>query len=239
MPVEEKDFDKLKELQDIDNALEEGAKTFNDSPIAKEIEAVRAKKAEYKTKRDQIDAVFVKARAEVETVSAKDSELAAAQEKTQKEIEETQGDYRKVEAHTNKLNELTNQRKIVDEKIETIEANFNKIKELKEKVEGAIGKISMQEDDLNKKLEETNVQLKLDMEKAQEKKIQLEKEISAEALEAYKKSRSIVGKIVIGTLQGDSCSVCKATLSNAGLSKVHEEAPLSTCPTCKRLLWIS
>lgn len=232
------DWEKLERLQEIDNILENGAEQFNNSPIAAKILEVRAKKAEYKAKRDQLDSVYVKARDEVAQVSAKDSQLAEAQTKMQKEIEDTQGDYKKVEAYTNKLNELTNQRKVVDEQLEKIEVNFNKIKELKEKVDEAIGKVSMQEDDLNDQLQKTNTQLKIDMEKAQSEKQSLEKEISMDALALYKKCRNQVGQIVLAKLEGDACSVCKSSLSNANLSKVQEQAPISDCPSCNRILWI-
>lgn len=236
MPGKIEDIEKLGELQDADNILEEGAEQFNNSPIATQIEDIRKKKQEYKAKRDQVDGVFVKAREEVEKVSLKDSQLAAAQEKEQKEIEDTQGDYRKVEAHTNKLNELTNQRKLVDEQLAKLEANFSKIKELKEKLDNAISSVSMKEDDLNKQLEQSNVQLKLDMDEATEKKKQLENVISHDALDLYKKSRNIVGKRVIANLEGDSCSVCRANLSSGNLSKVHADAPIAMCPNCSRVL---
>lgn len=232
------DYKKLQALEEVDNTLENGVEAFNNSPIAKEIAEVRSKKAEYKAKRDQLDSVFVKARDEVAAVSAKDSELAAAQDKTQKEIEEIKGDYRKVEAHTKKLNELTEQRKKVDEKLEIIEANFNKIKELKSKVDDAIGSVSLKEDDLTKKLEAENVQLKLKMEKANLDKINIEKDITDDVLEIYKKARNNVGQKVIAVLQGDTCSVCKSSLSNAAVSKVQNEAPISTCPSCHRVLFV-
>lgn len=239
MEATNKDIENLSRLQEIDNILEDGAEAFNNSPIAIEIEKVREKKAKYKAKRDQLDAVYVKARDEIAQVSAKDSQLAEEQKKAQAEIEATQGDYRKVEAHTNKLNELTNQRKEVDAKLEEIEANFEKIKSLKAQIDDAIGKVSMKEDDLNRQLQDTNAQLKFDMEKAQGEKQTLEKEISMEALAEYKKARQIVGKIVISHLEDESCSVCKSKLTSGALSKVLEEAPLSCCPNCHRLLCIS
>ena len=59
------DIDKLLRLQEVDNTIEDGAEAFNNSPIATEIGKVRLKKSEIKTKRDQVDKVFVKARDEV------------------------------------------------------------------------------------------------------------------------------------------------------------------------------
>lgn len=230
------DIEKLVRLEEVDNIIEDGAEAFNNSPIATEIGKVRLKKSEIKAKRDQVDKVFVKARDEVEAVSAKDSQLAAAQDKTQKEIEETAGDYRKVEAHTKKLNELTEQRKKVDEKLEELEANFNKIKELKGKIDASIEKLSMQEDDLNKQLESSNVSLKLEMDKATEEKAQLESMISTDALEAYKKARGIVGQTVIAKNEENTCSVCRGNFTGASLSKIEAEAPISTCPHCLRIL---
>lgn len=230
------DIEKLQDLQNIDNTIEDGAEAFNNSPIAAQIGEVRAKKAEIKTKRDQVDKVFVKARDEVEAVSAKDSELAAAQDRAQKEIEETSGDYRKVEAHTQKLNELTEERKKVDAKLEELEANFNKIKELKAKIDASIEKLSMQEDDLNKQLEASNVSLKMQMDAATSKKAELEALISPDALEAYKKARNIVGQTVIAHNEDGACSVCRTKFTGAHMSKIESEAPISTCPNCLRLL---
>lgn len=230
------DIEKLIRLQELDNVLQDGAEQFNNSPIAAEIKEVREKKSQYKSKRDQVDAVFVKARDEVEKVGALDSKLAADQDRMQKEIEKTQGDYRKVEAQTQKLNELTNQRKQVDEKLEKLEANFNKIKELKQKLDSAIEAVSMKEDDLNRNLESTNAQLKMDMDAASNEKESLEKEISADALATYKRARGIVGKIVISKLSQNTCAVCRSPLSSGGLSKVNDEAPIAVCPNCSRVL---
>ena len=158
------------------------------------------------------------------------------QEKTQKEIEETQGDYRKVEDLTKKLNELTDERKKVDAKLEELEANFNKIKELKSKIDGSIEKLSMQEDDLSQQLEASNVNLKMEMDKATAKKAELEAVISTDALEAYKKARGIVGQTVIAKNEENTCSVCRANFTGANLSKIESEAPISNCPHCLRLL---
>lgn len=230
------DIEKLQRLEVLDNTLEDGAEAFNNSPIALEIGNVRAKKAEIKTKRDAVDKVFVKAREEVETVSAKDSQLASDQDKAQKEIEATQGDYRKVEAHTQKLNELTEERKKVDAKLEELEANFNKIKELKAKIDGSIEMLSMKEDELNKQLEASNVQLKMDMDKATQEKAALEKEISMDALAAYKKARSIVGQTVVAKNVEGSCSVCRSKFTGVHLSKIEADAPIAVCPNCLRVL---
>ena len=230
------DIEKLKRLEELDNILEDGAEAFNNSPIAAQIEEVRAKKAEVKAKREKVDKVFVKARTEVEEVSEKDSKLAASQDIAQKEIEKNQGDYRKVQDSSKVLESLSEERKKVDAKLEELEANFNKIKELKEKIDSSIEKLSMQEDDLNKQLEATNVQLKLDMDKATQDKAALEKEISMDALAAYKKARSIVGKTVVAQNENGSCSVCRSKFTGAHLSKIESEAPVSTCPNCLRVL---
>lgn len=230
------DIEKLQRLEELDNTLENGAEAFNNSPIAAQIEDVRKKKEELKVKRDKVDKVFVKARSEVEEVSEKDSKLAASQDIAQKEIEKNQGDYRKVQDSSQMLNELGEERKKVDAKLEELEANFNKIKELKEKIASSIEKLSMQEDDLRGQLEATNVQLKLEMDKATEEKATLEKEISMEALAAYKKARSIVGQTVVAKNENGSCSVCRTNFTGAHLSKIESEAPISVCPNCLRVL---
>lgn len=238
MAGKQEDKELLIKLQDVDNQIEQGAETFNNSPIAAKIKEVRLKKEQVKQKRDQVDKVFVKARKDMQDVSHKDSQLAEAQKKTQQEIDATQGDYRKVEAHTNKLNELTQQRKEVDTKLEALEANFNKIKAIKEKIDDAIGKLSMSEDDLNNKLNETNAQLKLQMDSAQKEKAKLEAEISPDALKVYKKAKQACGKIVLSNLSGKSCEVCRANISSANMSKIKADAPIATCPNCQRVLFV-
>lgn len=230
------DIDKLLKLQEIDNILADGAEQFNRNPIAKQIAAARQKKSELKAKRDQLDQVFVKARKQIEEVSAKDSALAAEQEKTQMEIDSVAGDFRKVEALTQKLGELSSRRKQIDVKLETLEANFNKISELKAKIGSSIEKVSMQEDDLNLQLEQSNVQLKIQMDKAQKEKAELEPQISADALQGYKKARNIVGKVTVAQNQNGSCSVCRTHFSQANASKIWDGAPISVCPNCLRLL---
>lgn len=232
------DIKLLRKLEEVDKTIEEGVAQFNESPIAKKIAEVRQKKAEVKQKRDQVDKVFIKARTEMQEVSDKDSLLAEAQKKEQKEIQATQGDYRKVEAHTNKLNEITQQRKQVDSTLEGLESNFNKIKSIKEKIDDAIGRLSMQEDDLSQKLNESNNSLKISMEKAQKEKATLETEISEDALKLYKKSKQICGKIVMSQLNGSTCAVCRSSISNANMSKIKGEAPISMCPNCSRILAI-
>lgn len=235
----EKDIELIKKLAKVDRTIEDGAEQFNNSTLQKKINQLRLKKAEVKQKRDQVDSVFVKSREEMQDVAQKDSDLAKAQEKAQQEIAAIQGDYRKVEAHTNKLNALTSQRKELDVKLEKLEANFNKIKSIKEKIDTAIGKLSMQEDDLSAELQETVGQLKLQMDKAQKDKADLESQISPDALKEYRKAKKICGKIVLAELNGNSCSVCRSKISNANMSKIKAEEPISTCPNCFRLLFVS
>ncbi|MDO5329645.1 MAG: hypothetical protein Q4E88_06115 [Coriobacteriia bacterium] len=236
MPGKVDDIEKLNELQELDKNIDAAYAQIQNSPYAKKIEAARAKKSEYKTKRDQIDGIYKKARAEFEEITAKDSELAASQTETQKKIEETQGDYRKVESYTNKLNELTNNRKVIDEKLVKVEANYNKISELKGKIDEAIGKVSMLEDDLNKKLQEENATAQIEYNKNVEKKNVLVKSISEDSLKMYKHAREIAGNVAVAELLNNSCSVCRNNFSPVTLDKIKGQAPISSCPNCQRLL---
>lgn len=237
MPGKIDDIEKLKQLQEIDKQMDDAMSQINASPTAKKIEGTRAKKAEYKQKRDQIDKVYIKARSEFEEITKKDSELAAAQTATQKKIEETQGDYRKVEDFTNKLNEISNNRKVIDEKLVSVEANYNKIADLKAKIDGAIEKLSMMEDDLNTKLQQENSTASNVYNELVSKRKVLD--ISPDVLKMYDKTRSIVGKVVVSELKDNTCSVCRNSFSPVTLDKIKKQAPIGTCPNCQRLICIA
>lgn len=233
-----KEIKLLKELETIDKKIEDNVEKYNELSQLNSINKIRAKKAEVKTKLKQVETIYVKTRKELKEIEELDSKLAVQQKEMQNKIDELGGDYRKVESHTLKLNEITNRRKNVDKRLETLEDNFNKISSIKRKIDDAIGKISMQEDDLkNKQIKELST-LQYNLEQIKNKKKSIEEQISKTILDYYKRQRKICGKVVISKLVDNKCKICRTALSNANLSKVKNDGSLGTCPNCSRILII-
>ncbi len=55
-------------------------------------------------------------------------------------------------------------------------------------------------------------------------------------LARYDGSAATYGALAIGRLEGDGCTACGITLSYADLNELVEGPPLSTCPSCGRLI---
>ena len=60
--------------------------------------------------------------------------------------------------------------------------------------------------------------------------------LSAEVLARYDDARTRFGGHAVGRLDGDQCSACGIALSYADVNALFEGPPLTTCPSCQRLM---
>ncbi len=63
-------------------------------------------------------------------------------------------------------------------------------------------------------------------------------QVSPDVGRLYSKTSELFDTVFIGKLEGSACSVCRAKIEPGRLIAIMNEAPLSTCPSCKRLLII-
>ena len=61
-------------------------------------------------------------------------------------------------------------------------------------------------------------------------------ELSPELRDTYNRTASRTGGVAVGLLAEGRCGVCRTVIDGGRLIDLKAEAPLGTCPHCKRLL---
>ena len=64
----------------------------------------------------------------------------------------------------------------------------------------------------------------------------LSAELSDELRDAYDRTAARTGGVAVGLLTEGRCGVCRTVIDGGRLIDLKAEAPLGTCPHCKRLL---
>lgn len=236
MKADTKDLALLLNMQHIDMELIRAKKKLAELPQRNAILEIRKKRQAVEDKRSKVDALGSEADHAVSRIKDEDERLALRQRETQDKIDESRGDYRSVEALTKDLGGIAKRRTALEQDLADAEAKRSQIDEVKSQIAAALEKIVAQENAFVASFQEEGGALAATVAAAEKKRAELAESLSAELLDAYEKTARKSGGIAVARLVSGSCSVCRAHITDGKLLQVQAEAPLSTCPACKRML---
>ena len=84
--------------------------------------------------------------------------------------------------------------------------------------------------------QKTGGALRASIEEGDKARAALAGQVSPELLGVYEKTRAHCGGVALAELKDGACSACRNTFDSSRLSKICSQAPLATCPSCRRLL---
>lgn len=229
----------LLQMQQIDLELLKRKKELEGLPQRAIILAARQKKRAIEEKRDQIAEIWGAAEVKTAKLESEDTGLAEKQRHVQQIIDEQRGDYRSVEAHTKELNGFAKRRTVLEEELGKLGDELARIKEVQNQVDRALSEIEKQERTAIASFQEKGGALQAGIARMTADRDGLAVSLPDELREAYDRTAARTGGVAIGRLMEGRCGVCRNVIDDGHLIDLMTQAPLGTCPHCRRLLVVT
>ena len=236
MQAEYQDLDVLVDIQRIDLQIMQKKKARGELPQRIEVVKVRKKRDEIAPKLDKVLGLQTAKEAEKTKIEDEDRSLVERQERAQADIEAAGTDYRSIESHSRDLDGIVKRRATLEESLSALNAELDKIKAVRQQIEDALALCDQREEALRAAYQEQDDDLVDQVRKLLARRAELEKTIPADLLKLYEATAAKTGGVALGKLEDATCGVCRTTVEGGRLIELKAQAPLGTCPNCKRLL---
>lgn len=236
MQVDFEDLEVLLKIQAIDLAVMKAKKQRAELPQRVKVQMLRKKRDEISAKLDQALEIEKQAKAEFTKVEDEDRQLAEKQQRAQELIDSSGTDYRKVESQSKEMAGMAKRRNTLAEKMLEMQVNLDKIESVRSQLEKAIMASQVEEKRMRASFEAEDNAIIDDIKSLMAKRAELVAAIPADLFSLYEKTAAKTGGVAIGKLEEGSCGICRASIEGGRLIELRANAPLGTCPSCKRLL---
>lgn len=230
------DITGLLRIQQIDLDILRCKKELDELPQRAAIMDARKKRAGIAEKRDKVDALKRDAAKRLARISDEDASLAKKEAGTQAAINAAQGDYRNVEARAKELAGIVKRRETLSAERDKVDAEIEKISQLEMQVARALDEVDAVEARLIESFKKEGGTLKVTLAQLEAKRTALSSVMTPAVLKLYEKAAARAGGVGVGVLSGNRCGACRAPIEGGRLIELKANAPLGTCPACKRLL---
>ncbi len=230
------DLTNLLRMQQIDLDLMKAKKKLEELPQRATILAARQKKRTIEQKRDQVAEMRARAEGMAAKLEAEDAELAEKQRRVQEAIDGSLGNYRNVEAHTKELNGFAKRRNALEVELTRLGEELAKIEGVQSQVSQALAEVDKQEAAAIVSFQREGGALQAEIARMSADREGMSAELSPELRDTYNRTASRTGGVTVGLLTEGRCGVCRTVIDGGRLIDLKAEAPLGTCPHCKRLL---
>ncbi|MEG0323548.1 MAG: hypothetical protein RR619_06080 [Raoultibacter sp.] len=239
MKADAKDIATLLEMQHIDIESMRAQKQLDELPQRKQILEIRQKKQAVEQKRDQVLAMKKEADLRALRIRDETERLAAKQVETQAKIDASKGDYRSVEALSKDLNGVAKRQATLETEFAEASEKLAQIDGVKKQIDTALESIVVQESGLVASFQKVGGGLNNNLGALKKRREELVATLPDDLLTQYERVARRAGGIAIARLHNASCSVCRNPFEEGKLLQVQAEAPLSVCPSCKRMLVVA
>lgn len=230
------DLTNLLRMQQIDLDLMKAKKKLEELPQRATILAARQKKRAIEQKRDQVAELRAQADAKASKLEAEDAELAEKQRRVQETIDGSRGDYRNVEAHSKELGGFAKRRNTLEEELTKLGEELAKIEGVQGQVSRALAELEKQEAAAIASFQREGGALQAEIARMSADREGMSADLSPELRDTYHRTAARTGGVAVGLLTEGRCGVCRTVIDGGRLIDLKAEAPLGTCPHCKRLL---
>ena len=230
------DLTNLLRMQQIDLDLMKAKKKLEELPQRATILAASQKKRAIEQKRDQVAELRAQADAKASKLEAEDAEIAEKQRRVQETIDGSRGDYRNVEAHSKELGGFAKRRNTLEEELTKLGEELAKIEGVQGQVSRALAELEKQEAAAIASFQREGGALQAEIARMSADREGMSAELSPELRDTYHRTAARTGGVAVGLLTEGRCGVCRTVIDGGRLIDLKAEAPLGTCPHCKRLL---
>ena len=235
MQATQQQIQKLEQLQEIDRASMQAQNELDNLPQRQQVLDGRSKRKGIQEKLDQVSQLLSTEQASLQKLKDEDERLDIRQQTTQKMIDE-EGDYRRITTLTRDLEGMAKRRETLSFQMDKSEQRVAEVTKVRDTAAQAIEAIDQREQELVKQHQQRSAQLSEVLAAAAQKRAQLVTDIPQDILKAYSEALQRCKGVGLGHLEAGLCSACRTPLDAERLLRVRQEAPLASCPSCKRLL---
>lgn len=239
MQATQKELDALFEIQAIDLDICKFQRELDTLPQREIIVAARKKREEIKAKHKQVEALMKDTKKKLTKINDEDASLEKKEHGVQAAIEAAGNDFRNVESRTKELDGIFRRRNTLAEDRAAATAELEKISALEAQIVAALADLDAKEDEATESYKQQGGKLQRLIAEARAQHEALVETVSPEVGDLYEQTSKLFDTIFIGSLDGNKCSVCRTKIEAGHLIRLKDEAPLSKCPSCKRMLIIS
>lgn len=229
----------LVKLQQTDMALIKARKQFDELPQREQIRAARAKREEVLKKQGQAEELRRRCKAEVSKLEDEDSSLSDKQHEVQRLIDEAQGDYRNVESRTKELDGIAKRRSVIEDELMAKGEELEKIEGVAAQIAKALEVLKAQEEKATASFQREGGELKATIVQLEATRAEFAGLVGDELAGLYDKTATRCGGVAVAILNEGKCGACRVPIDSGRLAEIKREAPLATCPHCKRMLIIA
>lgn len=236
MQVDFEELDALLNIQRIDLLVMQAKKRRAELPQRVKVQMLRKKRDEISAKLDQALDIEKQAKADFTKVEDEDRQLADKQKRAQELIDTAGSDYRKVESQSKEMAGIAKRRDTLATKMIDMQANLDKIENVRSQLENAIAASQAEEKKLRSSFEAEDNEIIANVKMLMEKRNEFAATLSPDVLALYERTAAKTGGVALGKLEEGRCGVCRTPIEGGRLIELRAAAPLGTCPVCKRLL---
>ena len=226
----------LEKLQAMDFTILNLKRTFETLPQRQAILKARQGLMDVRERKVSADELVAKAQAKVDDVLAEDAQQAQKEEEIKKLLQDKSAGYREVEAMNKQLASVAKRRETLNHHLNGYKAELAKVKAVADKIDSAIASLEAKEAQEVESFRAQGTDLRERIAKAEKERAAFAPHRPTSLLALYEKTAIRCGGVGVSHLKGDSCTVCRGKIDEARLHQCRKEAPLSTCPLCRRLL---
>lgn len=239
MKADRNSINGLLQLQKVDIELLRSQKKLEELPQREKILNLRKKKQEIIAKQEQIAPMRRGVERDSTRVDDEDERLAGRQVETQKKIDEAQGDYRAIESLSKDLNGISKRRNALEEDKATFLQKLAQIEEIESQINNALATVEKQEQEVVESFQKEGGALTNAIARLEAMRESTIKNLPEELVDVYIKKKQKGGGVAVSVLQEGSCSICRTQVDPGKLLQLKAEAPLTECPSCKRMMVVS
>lgn len=239
MQVSRDDLAALLQLQQIDLEVMRQTKQLEELPQRATILAARQKREAVEAKRAQVAALRKDAAHKLTRITDEDASLAKKEAGVQAAIEAAHGDFRNAEARTKELAGIAKRRATLADDHDAAAEELAKVEGLEGQIDRMLEELNTQEQAAVESFQREGGALKSGIAQLKAQRDAVAASLPAEVASLYEKAAARSGGVAVGRLDGTRCGACRAPIDGGRLIDLKAQAPLGTCPACKRLLIIA
>lgn len=223
-------------IQKVDLESARLTKEFADLPQRAAILEARKKREGVLGKLDAVVALKKEAARSLTKIDDEDASLQKKEVGVQAAIEAAGNDFRGVEARTKELDGIFRRRGVLAEERKEAAVKLADVEALEKRINQALADIDAVEQREIESFKAQGSALQMAIAKVAAERDALLGEVGDEVADLYERTSKLFDTVFIGRLDGAQCSVCRTKIETGRLIDLKGQAPLASCPACKRLL---
>ena len=236
MEASKNDIKNLKKIQKIDADIKTTINDVENLQEKKEYVEVSAKLSELTEKMKKVEVMKREVDKRFEKMNSEDAQLVEREKQVQMSIDEAAGDYRNLEVHTKELDSISARRNTLSEMMLKATVEQDKVNDLDEKLTAAIDQITVKQNALSEKIKQAQLESADKVKKLTASRDKVYASLPADISKLYDDAVGKVGNVVLATLDGNSCSVCRSPIEEGKLLEIQKSGGISACPVCGRII---